>query len=424
MIDLKFIREDPQAVIRAAQLKGEAVDVRGLLSLDERRREILRDVEAKRNFRNTASKEVNRLKKAGKDASETITRVREVSAELKQLDQTLSGVERELEYALLRVPNVPARDVPAGDASANVEVRRWGEQPQFDFEAKPHWELATQLDIIDFARSTKLAGSNFILYKGLGARLERALVNFMLDFHTTHHGYTEILPPFLATRDAMIGTAQIPKYEDDMYSTGRDDLFLVPTAEVPLANLHRDEVLAAKELPLYYTAYTACFRREAGAYGRDTRGIIRVHQFDKVELVKYVHPDTSYDELEKLVGNAEAILQQLGLTYRVMNLAAGDLSFAAAKCYDLEVWAPGVKRHLEASSCSNCEDFQARRANVRFRDTDRKVRYVHTLNGSGVALPRVVIAILESNQRADGSVTIPKVLVPYMGGVEVMEPGE
>jgi len=422
MLDLKFIRQNPELVQNGARLKGEDVDIPKLLSLDETRRRLLQDVEAKRNFRNTASKEVNRLKKSGEDASEVISRVRGLSTELKDSERTLSTLEADIKAELLRVPNVPAADVPEGDPSANEHVRSWGREVQFDFEPKPHWDLAADLDILDFPRAAKLAGSNFALYKGLGARLARALVNFMLDFHTTRHGYVEVFPPFLATRECMTGTGQLPKLEDDMYRTVRDDLFLIPTAEVPVTNLHRDEVLPADALPLYYTAYTACFRREAGAYGRDTRGLLRVHQFNKVELVKFVRPEGSYDELEKLLGNAEAILQALGLSYRIVKLAAGDLSFAATKCYDIEAWAPGVKRYLEVSSCSNYEDFQARRANIRFRDGERKVRFVHTLNGSGLALPRVIVAIIESNQRPDGAVTVPAVLVPYMGGVEVIKP--
>lgn len=326
---------------------------------------------------------------------------------------------------LLRIPNIPSADTPIGkDEKDNVVVKTWGNRKVFDFTPLPHWELGRILDILDLERSSKISGSGFILLKGLGAKLERALFSFMLDLHTREHGYTELFPPFLVNRTAMTGTGQLPKLEEDMYRTAVDDLFLVPTAEVPVTNIHRDEIFSYKDLPVYYTAYTPCFRREAGSYGKDTRGIIRVHQFNKVELVKLVRPETSYHELELLVGNAEKVLQLLGLEYRIVKLCTGDMSFAAAKCYDIEVWSPGLDKFLEVSSCSNFEDFQSRRINVRFRDEDGKIGFVHTLNGSGLALPRTVIALLETYQQKDGSIVIPDVLYPYMSGIKVIDKKE
>jgi seryl-tRNA synthetase len=418
MLDIKRIRDDPEAVKAAAAAKGESPDIDGILGLDATRRELLQKVERLKAERNAGSKEVGRLKKAGEDASSVAGRMKEIGGEIKGLDAEVAEATARRDEFMAWVPNVPAPDVPEGaDESANVEVRSWGEKPSFDFEPKPHWDLGSSLGILDLERASKLSGSGFALFRGEGARLERALWSFMLDLHTREHGYTELLPSYLATRECMFGTGQLPKLEEDMYHTGTDDLFLIPTAEVPLTNYHRGEIIPGAQLPLAYTAYTACFRREAGAYGRETRGMIRIHQFDKVEMVRFVAPERSCDELELLLTHAEEVLRRLGLHYRVVKLCAGELSFAASKCYDLEVWAPGVGRYLEVSSCSNFDDFQARRSGIRYRDPETKaVGFVHTLNGSGVALPRSLIAILETFQEEDGSVTIPEVLRPYMGG--------
>jgi seryl-tRNA synthetase len=424
MLDLSFIRKNPEEVRRAVREKHEKVDVDQILKLDADRRGLIYQSEVLKKQLNEGSKKISQLKKQGQDASTLVEEMRVLSDKIKDLEKRLDQLTPEIDTLLLRIPNIPAPDVPKGeDASANVVVRTWGERRQFNFQPKPHWELGANLGILDLERGAKISGSGFPLFKGLGARLERALFNFMLDLHTSKHGYQEVFPPFLVNRASMTGTGQLPKMEEDMYKTAGDDLFLVPTAEVPVTNLHRDEILSPKELPIYYTAYTACFRREAGAYGKDTRGIIRVHQFDKVELVKFVKPETSYEELEKLVKDAEEVLQLLGLEYRALKLCTGDMSFASSKTYDLEAWAPGIEKWLEVSSCSNFEDFQARRINVRYRDESTpggKVRYVHTLNGSGVALPRTVIALLENYQQEDGSVIIPPALRPYMGGVELI----
>ena len=424
MLDMKRIREDPEAVKAAAAAKGESPDIDGILERDAKRRELLRKVEHLKAERNSGSKEVGRLKKAGEDASRVAGRMKEIGREVKELDAEVAEATARRDELMAWVPNVPAPDVPEGaDESANVEVRSWGRKPSFDFEPEAHWELGSSLGILDLERASKLSGSGFALFRGEGARLERALWSFMLDLHTREHGYTELLPSYLATRECMFGTGQLPKLEDDMYRVEGDDLFLIPTAEVPLTNYHRGEIIPGAQLPLAYTAYTACFRREAGAYGRETRGMIRIHQFDKVEMVRFVAPEKSYEELELLVTHAEEVLRRLGLHYRVMKLCAGELSFAASKCYDLEVWAPGVGRYLEVSSCSNFEDFQARRSGIRYRDPETKsVGFVHTLNGSGVALPRTLIAILETFQEEDGSVTIPEVLRPYMGGLDRLGP--
>lgn len=424
MLDIKFVRENPDAVRRAAAAKRATVDIDAILSLDAKRRELLAKVESLKAERNTGSKEVGRLRKAGQDSAPLEARMRAIGEEIKLLDAEVSRVTAERDRLMAFVPNIPAPDVPEGpDSSANVVVREWGQKREFAFEPRPHWELGERLGILDQERAAKISGTGFILFRGAGARLERALWSFMLDLHTREHGYTEVFPPFLVTRDCMFGTGQLPKLEEDMYRLSADDLFLVPTAEVPVTNLHREEIIPGAALPLAYTAYTACFRREAGAWGRDTRGIVRVHQFDKVELVRFVRPESSADELEKLVGHAEEVLKKLGLHYRVVKLCTGDLSFAAAKCYDIEVWAPGLGRYLEVSSCSNFGDFQARRANVRYRDPETgAVGYVHTLNGSGTALPRALVALLETFQEADGSVRVPEALRPYMGGVDVLRP--
>ncbi len=345
--------------------------------------------------------------------------MKEIKAQIDGLQEPLKGIEDRLHAILIGIPNLPHESVPVGGMEANTVVRSWGEPKKFGFKPRTHIEIAEKLDIIDFERAAKISGSNFIVYKGAGARMERALFNFMLDLHTAEHGYKEIFPPFVVNTASMVGTGQLPKMAEDMYRCADDDLYLIPTAEVPTTNLHRDEILNEKDLPVFYTAYTACFRREAGSYGKDTRGLIRVHQFNKVELVKFVHPEGSYEELEKLVGNAETVLQRLGLPYRVLMLATGDLSFAAAKCYDLEAHAAGMDKWLEVSSCSNFEDFQARRANIRFKGAaQKKPAYVHTLNGSGLALARTMVAILENYQTAEGAVVVPEVLRPYMGGLE------
>ncbi len=420
MIDMKLFRDNPEYLIEACKLKRVNIDINAGVQLYTKRLDIISELEQLQARRNAASKEVGQKKKAGEDATEVMEEVRTIAGRVKELEDNRKEVEDSLQQLVLSIPNHPAADVPEGDGeNENVEIDRWGEAPKFSFEPKPHWELCEELDMIDFKRGVKLSGSGFILYKGLGARLERALYTFFLDLHTTEHGYTEWLPPLMVNRDSMIGTGQLPKMENDMYCCDKgDDLFLIPTAEVPVTNIHRDEFLPREDLPLYYTAYSACFRREAGAAGKDTRGLLRVHEFNKVEMVKFVEPETSYDELEKLRANAETCLQRLGLHYRTLKLCSGDLSFSAAKCYDFEAYAPGVDKYLEVSSCSNFEDFQARRANIRYKDADNKTRFVHTLNSSGLALPRTMVAIIESNQQEDGSIIIPEVLRPYMGGLD------
>ncbi len=422
MLDINFIRNNPDKVKQAIALKHEnAASIDQLLEVDTQRRSMIHACEQLKSKRNEKSKEVSELKKKGQDASRIIEETKKIGDDIKSIEEKQKELDSQITNLMLRIPNIPAADVPIGkDEKDNVVVKAWGQRKTFDFTPLPHWELGSILNILDTERASKISGSGFILLKGLGAKLERALFSFMLDVHTRDHGYTELFPPFLVTRTTMTGTGQLPKLEEDMYRTAADDLFLVPTAEVPVTNIHRDEILSYKDLPICYTAYTPCFRREAGSYGKDTRGIIRVHQFNKVELVKLVKPETSYNELESLLGNAEKILQLLGLEYRVAKLSTGDMSFAAAKCYDIEVWAPGVGKFLEVSSCSNFEDFQARRINIRFRDEDGKLRFVHTLNGSGLALPRTVIALLETYQQKDGSIVIPDVLQPYMGGIKVI----
>ncbi len=422
MLDINFIRNNPDKVKQAIALKHEkAASIDQILEIDAQRRATIHACEQLKSRRNEQSREVSELKKKGQDASKIIEETKKIGDEIKSGEEKLKELDSQITNLMLRIPNIPAADVPIGkDEKDNVIVKSWGQRKTFDFTPLPHWELGSNLNILDTERASKISGSGFILLKGLGAKLERALFSFMLDVHTRDHGYTELFPPFLVNRTTMTGTGQLPKMEEDMYRTAADDLFLVPTAEVPVTNIHRDEILSCKDLPIRYTAYTPCFRREAGSYGKDTRGIIRVHQFNKVELVKLVRPETSYDELELLLGNAERILQILGLEYRVAKLSTGDMSFAAAKCYDIEVWAPGVGKFLEVSSCSNFEDFQARRINIRFRDEDGKLRFVHTLNGSGLALPRTVIALLETYQQKDGTILIPDVLQPYMGGIKAI----
>ena len=419
MLDLKFIRENPDLVKQSIKNRNLKLDLDSLISLDDSRRKILVELEDLRAQRNKANDEISAMLKAKQDAKAKIVSMKEISARIDQLEGALREVEQKIDASLLIIPNVTHSSVPVGDPSKKENIRSWGEHRQFDFKPVTHMEIAQNLDIIDFGRATKITGSNFVLYKGWGAKLERALINFMLDLHTQKHGYTEVFPPFLVNRASMTGTGQLPKLEEDMYRLKDDDLFLIPTAEVPVTNIFRDEVLDEESLPIYYTAYSACFRREAGSYGKDTKGLIRVHQFNKVEMVKFVKPETSYDELEKLLKDAEEVLQLLELPYRVAALSTQDISFAASKCYDLEAYAPGLDKWLEVSSCSNFESFQARRANIRFRRKDtRKLDYVHTLNGSGVALARTVVAILENYQQKDGSVIIPQVLRRYLDGKE------
>ncbi len=421
MLDVDFIRQHPNIVREAIRNKREKTGLDAFLELDMARRELMTEAENLRSQRNANSKKVAQIKIAGGDTATLVEDTRRISEQIKALENKLAALDEQWSNALLTFPNIPAPDVQAGAGAAdNVEVRNWGRRKTFDFAPRPHWDIVKDLDIIDFERATKITEPFFVLYKGAGARLERALVNFMLDLHTTQHGYREVLTPFLVNRKSMTGTGQLPKLEEDMYRCKDDDLFLIPTAEVPVTNIHSDEILDAGRLPICYAAYSACFRREAGSYGRDTRGLMRVHQFDKVELVKFVRPETSYDELEKLVANAEEILRRLDLEYRVLRLCTGELSFAAAKCYDIEIWAPGIQRWLEVSSCSNFEDFQARRANIRFREKGAKPQFVHTLNGSGVALARLVLTIIEQYQTADGRVRIPEALQPYMGGLNII----
>ncbi len=416
MLDLRFIRANLDLVKRKVAEKGYEIDWDKFLEIDNQRRSIQSELDALRSRRNEISKEIGRMRAQGGDASELMAQAEEISKKVKELEKALVERERELHEILIRIPNLAHDSVPVGGPENNVVVKHCGEVQERDFDVLPHWEIGEKLGILDFSRAAKITGSNFPLFIGLGAKLERALFNFMLDLHTQKHGYKEVFPPFLVNRASMFGTGQLPNLEEDMYRLKDDDLFLIPTAEVPVTNLHRDEVLSEEDLPIYYTAYTACFRREAGSYGRDTKGLLRVHQFDKVELVKFTLPEHSYEEHEKLLADAEEVLQLLGVPYRVVLLASGDLSFAAAKCYDIEIWAPGVKKWLEVSSCSNFEDFQARRANIRFRrKSSKKTEYVHTLNASGVALARLVAVLLEHYQRPDGTVEVPEVLRPYLG---------
>ena len=422
MLDLKFIRENPEVVKQALRDRNLSLDIDGITAVDSNRRKVLAELEALRAKKNQANSEITALLKAKKDAKQTIASMKETAEKIDGLEVELKQSEESLQKVVLSIPNIPHPSIPRGDPTHNKIVRSWGEPPKFGFKPLGHIELGQKLDIIDLARATKITGPNFILFKGWGAKLERALINFMLDLHTKKHGYTEIFPPFLVNRASMIGTGQLPKMEEDMYRLKDDDLYLIPTAEVPVTNIFRDETLDEKDLPIYYTAYTACFRREAGSYGKDTRGLNRVHQFDKIEMVKFVRPEDSYNELEKLVGNAEDVLQALGLPYRVLMLSTQDLSFSASKCYDLEAYAGGADKWLEVSSCSNFEAFQARRANIKFRrtteDGKRTTEFVHTLNGSGVALARTVIAILENYQQSDGTIMVPHVLRPYLDGKE------
>jgi seryl-tRNA synthetase len=420
MLDLKFVRDNPEAVSRALADKGEEADLAGFTSGDERRRELLREVEQLKNRRNVVSEQVAELKRQGQDAGAIIEEMRHVSQRIKEMDAQVRQVEESQLEILLTLPNIPHPDVPVGHSEEqNIPVRFYGEPPKFDFPPKAHWDLAAELDIIDFERAGKVTGARFAFYKGLGAQLERALINFMLDLHTSEHGYTEIFPPFMVHRHSMVGTGQLPKFEEDAFKVEGTEYFLVPTAEVPVTNLHRDEILSEDDLPKNYAAYSACFRAEAGAHGRDTRGLIRQHQFNKVELVKFTRPEDSAGELESLVQNAEEVLKRLGLPYRVVLMCTGDLGFAAAKKFDLEVWLPAYNTYREISSCSNFGDFQARRAGIRFRRAQgAKAEFVHTLNGSGLAVGRTAAAILENCQQRDGSVLIPEALRPYLPGLK------
>ncbi|MBQ6623996.1 MAG: serine--tRNA ligase [Mogibacterium sp.] len=421
MLDIKKLREDFDGVKKRVERRGKGdFGLDAVQELDVSRRKILAEVEALKNKQNTASKEVPKLKKEGKDTTALFAEMKELSGKIKELDAEVGEIEEKLKDVLLGVPNTPNDKVPEGDDdSDNVEIRKVGEPAEFAFEPKAHWDIGEGLDILDFERGSKLSGARFTVYKGMGAKLERALINFMLDLHTEEQGYTEILPPFMVGREAMTGTGQLPKFEEDMYYLPAGDLFLIPTAEVPVTNLRSKEIIPGEEMPVYYTAYTPCFRKEAGAAGRDTRGLIRQHQFNKVEMVKFVAPENSYDELEKLTADAEEVLKRLGIPYRVVMLSTGDLGFSSAMTYDIEVWMPSYGRYVEISSCSNFEDFQARRANIKFRrDKDSKAEFVHTLNGSGLAVGRTLAAILENFQQEDGSVAIPPALRPYMGGRE------
>ena len=415
MIDPKVLRDNPELIREALKRRHYTFDLETLLNIDRQRRENLAGIETQRHLLKQESDEFAK-QKSGPNVSPPL-HLKQRSRGIKRLEEQLKTYEVRVQNELALIPNIPHSSVPVGDATANHIIRVVGEKPQFSFKPKTHIELAEQLGLIDFARAAKITGSHFPLFTGQGARLERALINWMLDVQTKEHGYTEVSPPFLVNRSSMFGTGQLPKFEEDMYRLKDDDLFLVPTAEVPVTNLHRDEILEENQLPLKYAAYTACFRREAGSYGKETKGLIRVHQFDKVELVKFATPETSYEELEQLVKHAETILQRLGLRYRVVCLSTGELGFAAAKCYDLEAWAPGLNQFLEVSSCSNFEAFQARRANIRYRQAaTKKVAHVHTLNGSGVALARTLICVLETYQQADGRVGVPEPLRPYLDG--------
>ncbi|UJF33300.1 serine--tRNA ligase [Paenibacillus hexagrammi] len=423
MFDVKLLRNDLAAVQAAMQNRGKQIEeLHGFTELDVKRREKLQETEQLKNRRNTVSQEVAALKKSGQNADELIQEMKVVGDRIKELDDEIRLLDESLQQVLLSIPNMPHASVPVGlSEEENVELRRVGEVQEFSFEAKPHWEIAQELGILDFEAAAKVTGSRFVFYKGLGARLERALINFMMDLHSDEHGYEEMLPPYIVNRDSLTGTGQLPKFEEDVFKLENSEYFLIPTAEVPVTNYHRDDILSAEQLPVNFVAFSACFRSEAGSAGRDTRGLIRQHQFNKIELVKLVKPEESYDELEKLTGHAERVLQLLKLPYRVLSLCTGDIGFSSAKTYDLEVWLPSGASYREISSCSNFEDFQARRANIRFRrDAKSKPEFVHTLNGSGLALGRTVAAILENYQQADGSVVIPDVLVPYMNNVKVI----
>ncbi|MGG3310960.1 serine--tRNA ligase [Paenibacillus sp. FSL W8-0187] len=424
MLDVKILRSEYSRVEEALKNRGKSLDlIADFPKLDARRRELLQESESLKNRRNTVSAEVAKLKKNRENADDLILEMRQVSDQIKAMDEEVRELEASISELTLAIPNIPHESVPVGASEEeNVEIRRWSEPKAFDFEPKAHWELAQNLSILDFEAGAKVTGSRFTFYKGLGARLERALISFMMDLHSDKHGYEEMLPPYIVNRDSLYGTGQLPKFEEDLFKISDTDYYLIPTAEVPVTNYHREEILNSEDLPKYYVAYSSCFRSEAGAAGRDTRGLIRQHQFNKVEMVKIVHPETSFDELEKMTADAERVLQLLNLPYRVMALCTGDMGFGSMKTYDLEVWLPESGVYREISSCSNIGDFQARRANIRFRPEPKsKPEFVHTLNGSGLAVGRTVAAILENYQQADGSVVIPEVLRPYMGNVSIIE---
>lgn len=423
MLDIKLIRTSPEVVESALRRRHSELDLEPLLELDKQRREILYKAEGLKAKQNEVSRQIPALKKEGKDTSSIFKEMKSISDTIKDLDAEVSEIDSQIQAILLSIPNIPHESVPEGaDDKDNVEQRRFGTPREFSFEPKPHWSLGEQLGILDFATAAKISGARFTVYKGAGARLERAIINFFLDTHTTQNGYTEVFPPFMVNRASMTGTGQLPKFEEDAFRVANNDYFLIPTAEVPVTNFHRGEILDGKLLPIRYVAYSACFRAEAGSAGRDTRGLIRQHQFNKVELVRFSRPEDSYQQLEELTADAEKVLQLLGLPYRVVVLCTGDTGFSSAKTYDIEVWMPSYGRYVEISSCSNFEDFQARRANIRFKDHPQdKPQFVHTLNGSGVAVGRTVAAVLENYQNEDGSITVPEVLVPYMGGMKVIK---
>jgi seryl-tRNA synthetase len=423
MLDLKFIRENAALVEEGVRLKNEKANIEMLLDLDKKRRSLIFEVEQLKKERNENSKLVAKMKQKNENASDIIKRTKEISEKIKIIDEDLGRLKESIQIELDRIPNLPHQSVPRGNtAEDNIELDSWGIINDFDFAVKDHLSLGESLDILDFKRGSKISGSGFPVYKGLGAQLERALINFMLDVHIKEHGYTEIFPPFLVNRESMYGTGQLPKLEDDMYHTSGDDLFLIPTAEVPLTNLHRDEIIPIEILPLKYVAYSACFRREAGSYGKETKGFLRVHQFNKVELVNFTYPEKSYETHESILKEATEILRRLEIPYRIVSLATGDLSFAASKCYDIETWSPAEKKWLEASSVSNFENFQARRANIRFRrEKGGALEFVHTLNGSGLATSRLMVSLLEMNQTDEGTVIIPQVLRDFMGNLDVIK---
>ncbi len=420
MLDIKYLRQNIDFVVGKMRERGQEMNLERFIALDAQRRDIIQEVEGLRSERNTVSKQIGEKKKNRQDATEIIARMGDVSNRIKELDETLKQTDEELQAILMTIPNVPHASVVCGKgAEDNPVIRVWGEKPTFPFTPRPHWEIGEELNILDFTRGAKITGARFTLYRGLGARLERALINFMLDLHTREHGYTEVLTPFMVNRESMTGTGQLPKFEEDLFRIDKTDYFLIPTAEVPVTNIHREEILSEKELPICYVAYSPCFRAEAGSYGKDTRGLIRQHQFNKVELVKFATPEDSYEELEKLTLNAEEVLKRLKIPYRVVCLCTADLGFSAAKTYDIEAWLPGQDAYREISSCSNFEEFQARRASIRFRrEESGKVEFVHTMNGSALAVGRTLVAILENYQQQDGSVAIPEALRPYMGGVD------
>lgn len=416
MLDIKILRNEPEKIKEALKKRNNDLDITPAIELDRQRREILTEVEKKKAQQNEISKKIPQMKKAGEDTSKIFADMKELSNEIKEDDDKVRDIDAQLRDYMLRIPNIPNESCPVGtDDNDNLELRKNGTPRQFTFEPKAHWDIGTALDILDFERGTKIAGTRFTVYKGLGARLERAVIQYFLNTHTDR-GYTEIFPPFMVNRASMTGTGQLPKFEEDAFKVTNNGYFLIPTAEVPVTNLHRDEILDGSQLPIKYCAYSACFRAEAGSAGRDTRGIIRQHQFNKVEMVKFSKPEDSYEELEKLTNDAEVLLQGLGIPYRVVCLSTGDLGFSSAKTYDIEVWMPSYNRYVEISSCSNFEDYQARRANIRYKETPKdKAQFVHTLNGSGLAVGRTVAAILENFQNEDGTVTVPEALVPYMG---------